>query len=394
MAERGSPFAVSFKSYLFGLLLLLGAFALLSCGGSNRPTSSAQPNTEILYILENGSVTTYSVDPASLVVTPAEQSVALISPGASLLQFDPSPHDDFLYAVWSDAHSVQHLSVFETDDSGVPQLPATQKLDADSLSQFNMHPGGKFAYMLQVTSNNNQYFARIRLFKVEGTDGKLDGRLKESTQLQGTYGPAPFLPATLYGFSPDARKLYINSQLTTGSMYRQRTINRANGTLGESKPLISLNGYQDVAIGPVIAVLYRNTVTPNLGYLDVFPNTSNPMRAIHCTKAMLAFCGTASYIKLDRSGRYLFLTDPVSGGTHVARISVTTHQLIDTGNSLPMTSQTPGFVFNQDGSIVYVMQTDASLHFFHFDSSSGTLTEGGTPLPLAQGSGICPAHRP
>jgi 6-phosphogluconolactonase (cycloisomerase 2 family) len=118
------------------------------------------------------------------------------------------------------------------------------------------------------------------------------------------------------------------------------------------------------------------------------------MRAIHCTKAMLAFCGTASYIKLDRSGRYLFLTDPVSGGTHVARISVTTHQLIDTGNSLPMTSQTPGFVFNQDGSIVYVMQTDASLHFFHFDSSSGTLTEGGTPLPLAQGSGICPAHRP
>ena len=385
---------MSFKSYLFGLLLLLGAFALLNCGGSDRPTSSVQPTTEILYILENGSVTTYSVDPTSLVATPAEQSVALISASASLLQFDPSPHDDFLYAVWSDAHSVQHLSVFETDDSGVPQLPATQTLDADSLSQFNMHPDGKFAYMLQVTSNNNQYFAKIRLFKVEGTDGKLDGKLKESTQLQGAYGPAPFLPAILYGFSPDTRMLYINSQLTTGSMYRQRTINRANGTLGASKPLISLNGYQDVAIGPVIAVLYRNPVTPNQSYVDVFPNSSNPMRAIHCTTAMLAFCGNASYIKLDRSGKHLFLTDPVSGGTHVARISVTTHQLIDTGSSLPMTSQTPGFVFNQDGSIVYVMQTDASLHFFHFDSTSGTLTEGGTPLPLAQGSGICPAHRP
>jgi hypothetical protein len=381
---------VNLRSYLFGSLLLLGIGVLLSCGGSNGPTSPAKLSTEILYILENGSVTTYSIDPTSLAATPAEQPVALTSPPASLLQFDPAPHDDFLYAVWSDAQNVQHLSVFETDDSGVPQLPATQTLDADSLSQFNMHPAGKFAYMLQITSGNNQYFAKIRLFTVQATDGKV----KENTQLQGTYGPAPFWPAILYGFSPDASKLYISSQTTTGSVYLQRPINTANGTLAASKQLITLIGNEDVAIGAVIAVLHRNSVTPNEGYLDIFPNIPDPKRAIHCTAAMLSFCGSASNLKLDRSGKYLFLTDPVTSTVRIARISVASHKIIDTSNSLPMTSQTPGFVFNHDGSIVYAMQTDGSLHFFHFDSGSGSLTEGGTPLPLAQGSGICPAHHP
>ena len=383
---------MSFKSYSLGFLLVIGIGSMLSCGGSNSPISPAKPSTEVLYILDNGSVTTYAIDPASLLVTAAEQSVALTSAGASLLQFDPSPHDNFLYAVWSDAHSVQHLSVYRTDDSGVPQLPATQTLDADTLSQFNMHPGGRFAYMLQVTSSNNQYFAKIRLFKVEASDGKLDGKLKEATELQGAYGPAPFWPAILYGFSPDDRKLYIYSPVSSGSVYLQRAINPDNGTLGVSNRLITLNGDQDVAIGAVIAVLHRSSVPPNEGYIDIFPNSPNPKRSIHCTTAMLSFCGSTSYIKIDRSGKYLFLTDPVSGATHVAQIRVTTHKIIDTGNSLPMTSQTPGLVFNHDGSIVYVMETDGNLHFFHFDSRAGSVTEGGTPLPLAQGSGICPAH--
>ena len=380
---------MSLNSCFLGFLLLLGVSASLSCGGSNGATSPAKPSTEILYILQSGSVTTYSIDPASLTATPTEQPVALISPSASLLQFDPSPDDDFLYIVWSDAQNVQHLSVFETDDFGAPQLPTTQTLDADALSEFNMHPAGKLAYMLQVTTNDNQYFASVRLFKVEDVDGKL----KEISQLQGTYGPAPFWPALLYGFSPDASKLYIRSQTTTGSVYLQRSINTGNGSLGTSKQLITLDGNEDLAIGAVIAVLHRNSGTLNEGYLDIFPNIPNPKRAVHCTSAMLSFCGNASNIQLDRSGKYLFLTDPTRGAVHVARISVANQKIVDTGNSLPMTSQTPGFVFNHDGSIIYAMETDGSLHFFHFDAASGSLNEAGTPLPLAQGSGICPAHR-
>lgn len=372
----------------FGFSIVLGISALLSCGGTGAPIAPLKPSSEILYVLNNGSASTYAVDPGSLTATQVEQPVIIIPPPASMLQFDPAPHDHFLYNVWSDGQNVQHLSVFPTDSSGVPQLPAIQTLDADSLSQFNMRPAGQFAYMLQVTSSNNQYYAKIRLFNVVPSGGKL----KEYPQLQGVYGPSPFWPALLYGFSPDGTKLYDTSIVSTGSVYRERLINRKNGTLGADNQLISLNSNEDVAIGALIAVQHQNSTNPNQGYLDIFPNAPNPKRTIHCTMAMLAYCATATNIQLDPTGHFLFLTDPSTGAIHVALINLSQRKIVDTGDSMPMTSQTPGFAFNQNGSIVYSMQTDGSVHFFHFDSSSGTLTEGGTPLPIAQGSGICPAH--
>jgi hypothetical protein len=277
--------------------------------------------------------------------------------------------------------------VFATDPYGVPQLPAIQVLDADSLSQFNMHPNGQFAYMLQVSQINNLYYAKFRLFKVQS-----GGILKENTQLQGTYGPAPFWPAQLYGFSPDGSKLYYTSPVPTGSVYKQRVINKTNGTLGADNQLIALNGNEDVAIGPVIAVQYQNDLQSGQAYLDIFPNIPNPKREIHCTAAMLAYCATATNIQLDRSGKFLFLTDPATSAIHVVWMNLINNQIFDTGNSMPMTSQTPGYVFNQTGNIVYAMQSDGNVHFFHFDPTSGSLTEGGTPLAIPQGSGICPAH--
>jgi len=372
----------------FGFPLLLAVSALLSCGGSGAPLTPPNPSSEILYVLTNGSATTYSIDPAALTATPVGQPVTIIPPPASMLQFDPAPYDHFVYSVWSDGQNVQHLSVFQTDSSAVPRLPAIQKLDADSLSQFNMRPAGQFAYMLQITTSNNQYYAKIRLFNVMPPGG----RLKEYPQWQGTYGPSPFWPALLYGFSPDGTKLYDTSTVPTGSVYRERLIDKKNGTLGADSELINLNSSEDVAIGAVIAVEHQNSNSPNQGYVDVFPNTPHPKRTIHCTMTMLAYCATATNIQLDRTGKFLFLTDPGTGAIHVASLNLSNHRIVDTGNSMPMTSQTPGFVFNQNGSIAYAMQTDGKVHFFHFDAATGALTEGGTPLPIAQGSGICPAH--
>ena len=371
----------------FVLFLVLGLSVLLSCGGTSVPSSPDLPSGQVLYVINSGSISTYSVDPSSLQTTPLEQPVNLVPSSASLMQFDPSPHDHFVYAVWSDGQNVQHLSVFATDPYGVPQLPAIQVLDADSLSQFNMHPNGQFAYMLQVSQINNLYYAKFRLFKVQS-----GGILKENTQLQGTYGPAPFWPAQLYGFSPDGSKLYYTSPVPTGSVYKQRIINKSSGTLGADDQLIALNGNEDVAIGPVIAVQHQNDVQPSQAYLDIFPNIPNPKRAIHCTVAMLAYCATATNIQLDRSGKFLFLSDPATPAIHVVWMNLIKNQIVDTRNSMPMTSQTPGYVFNQAGNIVYAMQPDGNVHFFHFDPTSGSLTEGGTPLPIAQGSGICPAH--
>jgi hypothetical protein len=376
----------------FGLVLslLLGVSIWLSCGGTNFAAHPASPDGEILYIINKSTISAYSIEPDSLAATLIEQPVPLVPVTASLVQFVPSLDDRFVYSLWSDGQNVQHLSVFQTDASGVPKVPAIQVLNADSLSQFNMHPNGQFAYMLELTSSKNGYEADIRLFNVQA-DG---GMLKENPKVQGTYGPSNIWPAFLYGFSEDGSKLYDTSMVATGAVYRERSINLTNGALGGDKQIFSASGEQDIVIGKVIVDQYRSGSSANENSLNIFPNTSNPSRAIiHCTMAMLSFCATATNVQLDSSGHYLFLTDPATQAVHVASIDLSSGKVRDTGNSIPMTSQTPGFVFSPDGSIVYAMlASDRSVHFYAFDRASGSLSEGGTPLALASDSGICPAQ--
>ncbi len=376
------------KRITFALSFLLGASLSLSCGNDPR---SATSSGEVLYVIDNGSAATYSIDPRSLAATPVEQETTLVPSSAFLFQFAPAPDDAFLYGVWTDAQNQQHLSVFETDLSGVPQIPAIQELKANSLSQFNMHPSGRFAYMLEVTTSNNLYWSDIRLFNVKSGGGTLE----ENPQVQGSYGPASSLPAFLYGFSPDGSKLYDTSLLLTDSLYRQRSINRTTGALGNDAQLLSVSNEAEVVIGSVIVDQYQSDTDTTQNYLDIFPNIPNTTQPIiHCTITMLSSCATATNVQLDPSGHYLFLTDPTTQAVHVAALNLSEKTIHDTGSSIPMTSQTPGFAFSPDGNIVYAMlASDRALHFYHFDSSSGSVNEAGTPIPLAPGSGICPALR-
>jgi outer membrane lipoprotein-sorting protein len=379
------------QQFAFVFWFLFGGMALLGCGGPANPVSTTAPISEILYVIDDGTVTTYSIDNNSLAATAVEQPVSPLPAGAALVQFDPSPHDNFIYAVWSDREARQHLSVFFTDSSGVPQPPAIQILNAAFLSQFNMHPSGRFAYMLEVTTSNGLYQAHIRLF--HGQAGK--GTLKEDPRVQGSYGPAYFWPAFLYGFSADASKLYDTSITSTGSVFRERPIDLRTGTLDSDKQLLSVSDEAAVAIGKVIVKQYQSDSNVNQSYVDILPDAPNPQPTIiHCTIAMLTFCATATNIQLDRSSHYLFLTDPATQAVHVAAIDLPGRKIRDTGSSMPMTAQTPGFAFSPDGTIIYaILATDNSVHFYHFSSAFGSLKEGGNPLPLPSGAGICPAQR-
>lgn len=374
------------RQFAYVLSLALGTLSSVGCAGSLH--NAAGPGHALLYLVSGGSITPYSVDPSSLDTTALQAPIPLVA--TAFLQFDPAPDDHYLYGVWSDAQNIQHLSVFQTDSTGVPRVPALQELKADSLSQFNMHPSGRFAYMLQVTTPPaGGYEASIRLFNVNGGNGKL----RENPHVQGQYGPAPYWPAFLYGFSVNGSKLYDMSKVETGTVYRERPINLTTGALGQDALLLSVNGESTVAIGKVIIAQYKSAADPSQNYLDVFSNVANPRKpAIRCTTAMLRGCATASYVQLDRSSNFLFLTDPTTQSIHVAKIDLKAGKISATGSDLPMTSQTPGLAFSPDGSIVYAMAKDGLVHFYHFDHSSGSLSEGGTPLSIPQGAGICPAQ--
>jgi hypothetical protein len=375
------------------LVFLFCAALLVSCGGSgnnNAQSSSPTPGPQILYVLSDGTVATYSVDPNTLSFTAVGTPVSFV-PTASLMQFEPSPNDHFLYVLWSDAQSQEHLSVYGTDSSGVPQTPPVQTLDVSSLYQFNIHRSGRFAYMMEVTNSNGLYTSEIRLFQANSTTGVLS----KNSQIQGTYGPDYYWPASLYGLSSDGGKLYLSLNSPQGTAYRERSVNQHTGTLSsEVRFYAPGHHWGEPVIGKKLMVDdYRTSSSP--GYLNVFPNAPNPRQAfIHCTSAMLGACETATNVQLDPSGHYLFLTDPTTQLIHVSGINLTGHRIADTGNSIPFTAETPGFSFSPDGTLVYaILASDSSVHVYGFDSGSGALTPGPSPLPLPASGGICPAQR-
>jgi hypothetical protein len=381
-------------------LPLVSGCILISCGGMNSPsppngTPSSGASPQVLYVIDKGAaVSTYAVDKNALTFTSLGQPVNLI-PTASLLQFVPAPDDNFLYVLWSDTRNQQHLSVYATDNSGIPKTPAVQTLDAPSLYQFNIHRSARFVYMMQVSDVAAEYISAVRLFYVNSADGTLH----EDPKLQGSYGPYNVLPASLYGFSSDGTKIYLSRQNSQGPFYEQRSLNTESGTVGPDVVLYQPAGgwisSDTLVIGPQVMV-DEHRASGATGYIDVLPLAPRPRRHLfRCTAAMLPACETATDVQIDPTGQYLFLTDPPTQEVHVTRIRVKAKKVQDTGNAIPMTAETPGFAFSPDGTLVYaVLASDSSVHVYSFNAASGQLVGGGTPLPIGSNSGFCPAFRP
>jgi len=375
----------------FAVALLVGCQGL-----SNHEPSSplsaplSAPSGEILYVVDNVSVTTYAIDPGTLEPSVAGGSVGLLSTSSSLLQFVPSPDDHFLYVLWSDNQQQEHLSTYATDVSGVPQIPPLQVLNVSSLSQLNIHPSGEFGYAMQSDNSTATYISTLLLFHI-----KPSGIPQPVPDAQGIYGPA-LMPTLLYGVNPEGTQLYLESEDANGPMYWERTVNGQTGTLAVDVLLLRPPIRDSVVLGATLIIDYQNALDCSWPrYVNVFPNKPDPLQPlIQCASAMLSACGTATNVQLDPSGNYLFLTDPASRQVRVGSINLPENAVTDTGNFLPFTAQTPGFAFSPDGTLVYaLLATDFSLHIFRFDQTSGNLVEGDASIPMPNSAGFSPALR-
>lgn len=367
------------------------ASLLLACQAVNHSSSSSSvPGGEILYVVDNGNVTTYTIDPASLQPSLAESPVNLLPASASLLQFVPSPNDHFLYVLWTDNLQHEHLSTYSTDPFGVPQVPATQTLDVSSLSQLNIDPNGQFAYAMQMEGSYGPFTSTLYLFRI-----KPSGTFHLNGQVIAKYGPA-LVPTLLYGINPQGTELYLGSDQQSGPEYWERSVNKRSGMLASQVLLYRAPLQDSTFFGASLIVDYDNSFnTAPPRYVTILPNTPNPRKyLIQCGSAMLSACGDSSNVQLDPSGQYLFLTDPSSQQVRVGHISLPKRKIEDTNNFLPLTAQTPGFSFSPDGKLVYaLLASDLSIHIFGFDSTTGTLTEGSTPIAIPSSAGFAPALR-
>ncbi len=375
------------------LLILAAACGFLSCQGLTSESAVAtKQSSQLLYVIDNGAVSAYAIDATTLAFSSLGQPVNLISAG-SLLQFVPAPNQ-FLYVLWTDGGNQRHLSVYATDVSGIPQVPAVQTLDASSLTQISIHPTARFAYMMQISDSDTGYSSTVRLFHIDPDTGKLG----EDPNPQGEYGPFNLCPALLYGFRGDGDELYLSRQESAGPFYEQRQLNAQTGSLGADVMLYvpedGWNSSDILVIGKQI-MIDEHRPSAGAGSLDVLPLAPSPQHNLFsCTAAMLGSCATAANVQIDPAGAYVFLTDIATQRIHIAKIGLDSKRLEDTGDFIAMTAEIPGFAFSPDGTLVYaLLAEDSSLHVYGFDSASGHVRGGDNSLPLAGNMGFAPAER-
>src|SRR5205807_9822576 len=97
------------RSFLPCLALLLLAISLTSAQAA-RPASSS---LQVVYLQDGTTLTTYNVDPQTLIATQVGQPFQL--PMATFTLLIPSLNGEFLYILGADSSQNQSLWVFATD---------------------------------------------------------------------------------------------------------------------------------------------------------------------------------------------------------------------------------------------------------------------------------------
>lgn len=357
--------------------MLKGFFVSLTVAASLlfslRDVSFAQSKTEILYVQQNTSLLTYDIDPLTLQATLVGQPLPLAGYQPYVRVFQ-SANGHFIYVLWGAQQLQMSVSVYATDSSGVPQLPALQTIGPAGISDFTIDPGGKFAYLIQYTNNANlEFFYKMWLFTINAT-----GTLTESSKPQITFPPTYYCYPAFEGFYPNPSQMqygWLCPGLNpyTGTFYN-RGINSQTGELGPAQAFFAFsdNGFIN---GDIVRLGYRSINDWNLDLTQISMKIYSPQNGktpfIDCTSAMLAACGVTNNFWQDATGQYLFLAG--SNATEMAKIDYSAKQIVDTGYSFDGAP-----VSSPDDSILYGGCAPLGcIQIYGFDPSAGTVTTGG-----------------
>lgn len=369
------------RSLYLGLLIFR---LVLSQGEAKTPAASLPSDSdsvELVYVQNDDVLTTYQIDPQTLRAT--RVGAPFFLPTATLQWLRASGTGHFLYLFQRFENGKNHLWVYSTDESGVPQSPAVQQIGANHMYDLQFDPGGNFAYAIVDISNGRDrpVFEMIR-FTVDVASGKLSNRtVVASWPLQGglcrraeSYGPM------LRGFSADGTQLYsawiCNFHHFTDVFYYQRTVDPDSGEVGQEIEVLYTS--DDSGRGDLVTFRNRRLVDYHIDYLQQGINDLNLYRLVpdgsrlllQCSAYMLQACGWAQWAQVHPSGKYIFfqINDDVE---QIARIDLPNHNLFDTGHYIPDRVTK----FNSDGTIVY--GDGYSIDIYGFDLETAWVTPGG-----------------
>ena len=372
----------------FSLALSFCLSLLLNQPGALAADHAPSSALQVVYLQDDTTLTTYNVDPQTLNATQVGQPFNL--PMTSFNGLAPSLDGKFLYIFGLDSGQNQHLWVFATDASGVPQSPAVQQLDANGMSNFELDPVAGFAYALVGTANSqNQTLYDIRRFTVDSATGKLSSpAIVTKYPLNGSC-PTGVLGASpsLNGFSPSGDKFYDNwfcvtlndSSLVT---YFERTINPQTAALGKEVEVYNwknhTQGYDTVSFtnNQIIDFSIPNPYGQGTNSLSIYPVVPNGTRPLlHCTASMLEACGDSLGEIVHPSGKYIFFTITYYID-QIAKVDLAANQLVYTGHAIPYQVAK----FSADGTIVYaldVLSSSYNVEIYGFNPATADVTYAG-----------------
>ena len=345
---------------------------------------------QLVYLQDGTTLTTYSVDPQTLSATQVGQPVNL--PMSAFALLTPSPDGRLLYIRGTDSSQRQHLWVFATDASGVPQNPPVQAIDANGMFSFDLDPAANFAYsVLGVLNSQNQTIFSIERFVVDPSNGTLSApTIVAKYPPNGSCTPGSEGSSfSLNGFSSNGKVLYDDwycfHQGDVSAIYYARTVNPQTGGLGPETEdytwTSDSEGYDEVTFinNQIIDFSIPNPFGHGVNSLSIYPlapNSETPL--VQCTAAMLEACGYSIGALVHPSGKYIFLT--INYYTdQIARIDLPDKKLVDTTHYIPFQVSK----FNPNGTIVYALSVGSSTYdveIYGFNLQTADVTATGSSI--------------
>lgn len=372
--------------------ILQGTCVALTLLGLSPAMFAAQAPRHVFYLATGNTITTYNVNPTTLV--PTQVGTPLTITGTTFIGLiTPAPNDHFIYVQWPDANYNYSLSVYATDASGVPQTPAVQTLPAPGW-QFMMHPSGKFAYVMQTISGSQGYSETLYLYHVDQNTGVLT----QDPKIQATYGPDYFWQESLVSFNKAGTRLFddwsVSFDHENNYDYSLHPVNQTTGQLGPDVGTIyAPSNFDGLDQQYFTEKNILNLHNDNLGMpsvLNVYPLVKNPQQPLFvCTQSMMNACGTAFNFWISVDQNYVFL--PEASDIAIGRIDGTNKQIVQTGSI-------PGSVFlyfsPEDKAIYAVDSSTGIVQLYLFNSSNGTVSAGGSAtFDGSNGYELAPAIR-
>jgi hypothetical protein len=371
---------------LLCLLLCFSSFVLTANAIPQNAVSQPSSSTvQVVYVVDNGTILTYNVDPQTLYATQVGTPLSL---SGTLYSLRPSPNDHFLYVITYDVNLKKHLSVYPTDASGVPQTHATEVINANFIYDIQFDPQANFAYLVYAyPSGTYNTLFEIERFVVDPATGKISQpQVEAKYTLSNGSGGISDCWLSILGFSAAGNELYdevgCGYHGGNSATYYERTLDLQTGTLGPDLQVYSWNnateGYESVSF---VGNLMFDFVSPNnyqqgvnkVNIYPLVPNTSKTL--VQCTATMLEACGFASGAVVHPSGKYVFtLISPNS--VQIDKVQLSQKKIVDTGNYIPYQFGQ----FSPDGTLVYGIYNSSPgyyIEIFGFNVSTSAVTTNG-----------------